>query len=175
MPLIREQHRGEWPQVRTLIDRAFAPSAAAGLLADWVREHGVALSMVAESGHRLVGHVMFGRLPVRAGDSATDVLCLTPLSVDPDFRRRGIARTLVAAALAALADRPEPLVVLEGDPVMYRKFGFRPASQFGVEPPSELVPEAAFQAVPLRGYAGPLRGRLEYPQYFFDIGAVGPS
>lgn len=174
MPLIREEHRGEWPRVRALIDSAFAPQTAAGLLADWLHERGAALSMVAESDHRLVGQVLFSPLPVRTGDGVTDVLCLAPLSVDPGFRHRGIARTLVAASLAALADRPEPLVVLEGDPAMYRKFGFRPASGFGVARPSELIPEPAFQAAPLPRYSGPLGGRLEYPQYFFDIGAVGP-
>jgi putative acetyltransferase len=113
-------------------------------------------------------------LPLVTADGRVDVLCLSPLSVAPEFRGQGIARKLVTHGLAALQSRPEPLVVLEGDPAMYSRFGFRPASEFGAERPSDLIPEAAFQAVPLPAYRPELSGRVEYPQYFFDIGAVGP-
>jgi len=173
---VREQRPEDWPGVRELIDRAFAPATNAGLLAEWVYEHATALSLVAEPEQNgpLVGHVLFGVLPLVSADGSRDVLCLSPLSVDPDFRGQGVARKLVTHGLAALQSRPEPLVVLEGDPAMYSRFGFRPASEFGVERPSDLIPEAAFQAVPLPSYRPDVRGRVEYPQYFFDIGAVGP-
>lgn len=166
---------GEWPQVRALIDRAFAPDTNAGLLAEWVREQGDAVSLVADADGQLVGHVMFSPLPLRSEDGAdATVLCLSPLSVDPTWQRRGVGRALVERGLAAAAARSEPLVVLEGSPVLYPKFGFRPASEFGIERPSELIPEPAFQLVTLPSYQPGLRGQVVYPQYFFDIGAVGP-
>jgi putative acetyltransferase len=171
---VREHGADQWPEVRALIDRAFAPDLAAGLLTEWVRGHGLALSLVAVADGELAGHVLFGRLPLRCDDDTVDVLCLSPLSVDPAARGRGIARALVEHGLAALRQRPEPVVVLEGDPALYSRFGFRPAAEFGIERPSELVPEPAFQAVALPSYRAGLRGRVEYPQYFFDIGAVGP-
>jgi putative acetyltransferase len=179
---VREQRPEDWTAVRELIDRAFAPATNAGLLAEWVHERGAALSLVAEPEQNgpLVGHVMFSVLPLLTPEGVEDVhgtgdvLCLAPLSVDPASRGQGIARKLVTHGLAALQSRPEPLVVLEGDPAMYSRFGFRPASEFGIERPSELIPEAAFQAIALPSYRPELRGRVEYPQYFFDIGAVGP-
>jgi putative acetyltransferase len=172
---IREQRPEEWGSIRALIDRAFAPDPAAGLLAQWVHEHGPVLSLVAEEENlRLVGQVLFGTLQLVSDDDAVDVLCLSPLSVEAEFRGRGIARALVRHALAQLTDRPEPIVVLEGDPALYGKLGFHPASEFGIERPSDLIPEAAFQLVPLPAYRTGLRGRVHYPQYFFDIGAVGP-
>jgi putative acetyltransferase len=180
---IREQHAGggEWSQVRALIDRAFEPApggppacGGAGLLAEWVHENNQILSLVAEQDGRLVGHVLFGLLPLRTESGDVDVVSLTPLSVDSDVRREGIARALVAAGLAILADRPEPLVVLEGSPTMYSKFGFRPGSEIGIERPSELIPDAAFQVVTLPSHQPDLRGKVIYPQYFYDIGAVGP-
>jgi putative acetyltransferase len=172
---IREQRPDEWAGIRALIDRAFAPDPAAGLLAQWVHEHGPVLSLVAEEEDlRLVGQVLFGTLQLVNDDDAVDVLCLSPLSVEAEFRGRGIARALVRHALAQLTDRPEPIVVREGDPALYGKLGFRPASEFGIERPSDLIPEAAFQLVPLPAYRTGLRGQVRYPQYFFDIGAVGP-
>ena len=180
-PRIRPERPGEWPALRAVIEAAFAPHTAAGPLAEWLHERDAVLSLVAEVGGEVggepVGHVLFSTLPLRGIDGAPDgtVLCLSPLSVLAGFRRRGIARSLVAAGLAALADRPEPLVVLEGSPVMYAKFGFRPAREFGVERPTELIPEPAFQAGALPTYRPGLRGRVEYPQHFYDVGAVGPS
>ncbi|HZY75523.1 MAG TPA: N-acetyltransferase [Jatrophihabitantaceae bacterium] len=173
---VREQRPEDWPAVRELIDRAFAPAANAGLLAEWVHENSAALSLVAEPEQNgpLVGQALFGVLPLHTPDGARDVLCLAPLSVAPEFRGQGLARKLVTHGLAALQSRPEPFVVLEGDPAMYARFGFRPASEFGLERPSELIPEPAFQAVALPAHRPGLTGRVEYPQYFFDIGAVGP-
>jgi putative acetyltransferase len=127
---VREQRPEDWPAVRELIDLAFAPATNAGLLAEWVHERGAALSLVAEPEQNgpLVGHVMFSVLPLVTADGRVDVLCLSPLSVAPEFRGQGIARKLVTHGLAALQARPEPLVVLEGEPALYPRLGFRPAS-----------------------------------------------
>jgi len=173
---VREQHADEWPAVRDLIDRAFAPATNAGLLAEWVYERGAALSLVAEPqlNGPLIGQALFGVLPLQTTQGTAEVLYLSPLSVEPGSRGQGIARKMVAHGLAALQSRPEPLVVLEGDPALYSRFGFRPASEFGIERPSDLIPGPAFQAVALPAYRPDLSGRVEYPQYFFDIGAVGP-
>lgn len=167
----------EWPDVLAVIDRAFAPDVAAGLLADWIHDSDrwiPDLSHVAVADGDLVGHVMISRLPLRTSTSAVPILCLSPLSVVPAYQGRGIARALVESVLAAAATRAEPFVVLEGSPRMYPKFGFRPASDYGIERPSELIPEAAFQLVTLPNYRPEVRGRVEYPDYFFEIGAVGP-
>lgn len=175
---IRTHDATEWPDVLAVIDRAFAPDVAAGLLADWI--HGSDgwtpdLSHVAVVDGDLVGHVMVSRLPLRTSTGTVPILCLSPLSVEPAHQGRGIARALVGSVLAAAAaTRAEPFVVLEGSPRMYPKFGFLPASEYGIERPSELIPEPAFQLVTLPGYRPGVRGRVEYPDYFFDIGAVGP-
>lgn len=173
---VREQRPEEWPAVRDLIDRAFAPATNAGLLAEWVHEHAPALSLVAEPEQNgpLVGQALFGVLQLQTPEDSRDVLCLSPLAVEPAYRGQGIARKLVTHGLAALQSRPEPYVVLEGDPAVYSRFGFRPASEFGLERPSELIPDPAFQAIALPAHRPGLTGRVEYPEYFFDIGAVGP-
>ena len=86
--------------------------------------------------------------------------------------RSGCGSELAPFADARSAPDAGVFVVLEGDPAMYARFGFRPASEFGLERPSELIPEPAFQAVALPAHRPGLTGRVEYPQYFFDIGAV---
>jgi putative acetyltransferase len=174
---IRTQRPDEWPEVVALINRAFAPDVNAGQLAEWVRACGSwigDLSLVAVQDGRLVGHVMLSQLPLHTPSGDVTILCLTPLSVEPEVQRQGIGRALVEHVLRAAATRAEPLVVLEGSPRMYAKFGFEPASDYGIARPSELIPEPAFQLVRLPGYRPELRGQVRYPDYFYEIGAVGP-
>jgi putative acetyltransferase len=174
---VRMQRPDEWPEVVALINRAFSPAVNAAQLAQWVHDSPSwieDLSLVAVHEERLVGQVMLSRLPLRTPSGDVAILCLTPLSVDPAFQRRGIGRALVEHALRAAAERCEPLVVLEGSPGMYAGFGFEPASEYGIERPSELIPEPAFQLVRLPSYRPGLRGQVRYPDYFYEIGAVGP-
>jgi putative acetyltransferase len=174
---IRTQRPDEWPQVVALINRAFAPEVNAGQLAEWVHDSAGRiddLSLVAVHDEHLVGHVMLSQLPLQTPSGDVAILCLAPLSVEPETQRQGIGRALVEHALRVAATRTEPLVVLEGSPRMYTKFGFEPASDYGIERPSELIPEPAFQLVRLPTYGRDLRGQVRYPDYFYEIGAVGP-
>lgn len=118
--------------------------------------------------------MVFSTVALRTDDEVIDVLTLTPLAVAAPYRGRGVARRLVEHGLAVCAGRSEPLVVLEGDPAMYVRLGFRPAARLGIERPSERIPEPAFQVVALPAYDPGLRGRVEYPAYFYEVGAVGP-
>lgn len=177
---IRTQCQHEWDDVVALIDEAFAPDRSAGELARRIRESAgwiPELSFVAtDSGtDPLVGQVLFSTITMRTGDgAAVDVLTLTPLAVAAPYRRRGIARRLVEHGLAVCAVRTEPVVVLEGDPRMYVRLGFRRASELGIERPSERIPEPAFQVVTMPAYEPGLRGRVEYPACFYGLDSDGP-
>jgi putative acetyltransferase len=88
---------------------------------------------------------------------------LSPLVVRPDRQRTGIGTALVQEGLRLSSERDEPLVIVEGDPRYYSRFGFVAASELGLERPYEKIPEAAFQAQPLPGYVERVRGRVVYP------------
>lgn len=174
---VRQQRPEEWDDVLGLVDEAFDRPSVVRLVelmhasGNWIAE----LSLVAVVDGALVGHVCLSRLPLHTGTSTVPVLTLTPLSVRPRAQRRGIARALVTRALAVAADRPEPLVVLEGDPALYGRFGFTRAADHGIERPSELIPEQGFQLATLPNYRRDLRGRVEYPDYFAATGSIGPA
>jgi putative acetyltransferase len=114
--------RLETPADRAAIRRVHLesfPTAAEADLVDQLRRDGdVVLSLVAEEGGVVTGHVLFSRMtaPFRA-------LGLAPVAVLPDYRRRGIAARLIEDGLARLAADWDAVFVL-GDPAYYGRFGF---------------------------------------------------
>lgn len=164
-PLVRRERPEDAAQVFAVIEAAFADRsvaefaeairASAGYVAD--------LAFVADEAGAVVGHTMLSRVGLKGHD---DVLILTPMSVRPDRQRRGIGAMLVRAALAAADELDEPLVLCEGVPDYYPRFGFRSATALGLLRPDERIPDAAWMVAPLRAYDDALRGRVVYPPFF---------
>ena len=113
------------------VEAASFPTEAEADLVDDLRACGEsAYSLVAMEAGAVVGHVLFSvlRAPFRA-------LALAPLAVLPDWRRRGVAASLVRHGLAlAEADGWRGVFVL-GDPAYYGRFGFLAEAAAGFESP----------------------------------------
>src|SRR5262252_8470457 len=103
--------------IERLYERTFGPGRYART-AFRIREgasHVVDLSFTARIGTLLVGSVRL--TPIRIGETAA--LLLGPLTVEPPFRGRGIARALIGRALEAARAKGHRLVVLVGDDPIY--------------------------------------------------------
>jgi putative acetyltransferase len=111
-----------------------------------------------------IGHVVCSRGSV----DAEPVLALGPLSVRPDWQRRGVGSALVHAVLGAADALGEPLVALLGSTEYYPRFGFRPAGEYQITPAQpRWVPH--FQVRALTAYRPGLRGRFAYPEPFDHV------
>lgn len=131
------------------------------------------LSLVAEVGGEVVGHVQLNLSWVDAPDRLVEVLVLSPLSVRPHLQRRGIGAALVIAALREADAGSCPAVFLEGDPAYYGRLGFRRASDVGFERPSVRIPDDACQVALLTAYQPWMRGALVYCDPFWALDCVG--
>jgi putative acetyltransferase len=99
------------------------------------------VSLVAQAGDRLVGHVAIS--PVTVSSGATGWYGLGPISVAPDLQGQGIGSQLMHAALADLRRLGAAGCVLLGDPAYYGRFGF--AARPGLV--LDGVPPEYFQAL----------------------------
>jgi putative acetyltransferase len=168
--LVRAEDAADHEGVARVVAAAFRSEAHARLVEALRASPGfiAPLSLVAVRDGRVVGHVMISLVGlVRPDGLEQQVPSLSPLAVDPDEQRRGIGSALVRAVTGAAQERGEALVVLEGDPAYYGRFGFEPAAAHGIEIdlPSWAPPEAA-QVLPL-GADRPLPcGRVVYPPPF---------
>ena len=163
---IRRERPDDAEAVFAIIEAAFGDRSVAEF-AEQIRAsaaHVPELAFVAEEDGEIVGHTMLSYVAVEG--LARELLILTPLSVRPDRQRTGVGRALVQAALAGADAQNEPLVLCEGVPAYYPRFGFRSASELGLDRPDERIPDAAWMAVPLHAYDPALRGRVVYPAFF---------
>ena len=132
------------------------------------------LALVATVGGEVRGHVMVSRAELVGDDGIRrPAATLTPLAVSPQHQRRGLGSVLVQEVLRRADSLLEPMVVLEGSPLYYARFGFEPAAAFGVsiDLPDWAPPEAA-QVKPLSAYRSDVRGRLDFPP-LAEVGAHG--
>lgn len=165
--LIRPEAPADLASIRAVLTAAFPTAAEAGLV-DALRSAGrLTVSLVATiSSGELVGHVALS--PLTLDDHPTSGLGLAPVAVAPAHQGRGLGGALVRAALAAARDRGAGVVVLLGAPAYYSRFGFVPASTFGLT--SEYDAGDAFQAIELvPGALAPHRGRIRYAPEFADL------
>ncbi|WP_440988995.1 GNAT family N-acetyltransferase [Haloarchaeobius baliensis] len=124
------------------------------------------LSIVAEDDGRIVGHVLFTEVTVAGTDAA---LTLAPVAVHPDRQGEGTGSRLIRHGLDACREAGYELVVLHGDPAFYGRFGFEPATPYGLEHPFDL-PDEAFQVLWLvDDVAGRIDGRVTYDAAFGEL------
>lgn len=173
---VRVMRPEEYPAMLGVAQSAFGGDDGIGDLIDALHESwawDAALCFVAELGGQLVGQVLYSRALVDAPQRLVEVLVLSPIGVRADLQGRGIGSTLMRRSLAALAERPEPAIFLEGHPRFYPRFGFVPASSLGVAAPSARIPSEAFMAYRLPRFDPGLSGALVYPDAFWRTDSVG--
>ncbi|MFE9375130.1 GNAT family N-acetyltransferase [Streptomyces sp. NPDC006855] len=120
------------------------------------------LSHVAEaSDGSLAAYALLTRC--RVGDAPA--LALAPVAAVPAYQRQGAGQAVVRAALEAARERGEALVLVLGHPEYYARFGFRPASRYGIRPGFE-VPDEAMMALVLDDSVPVPAGLIRYPAAF---------
>lgn len=92
-------------------------------------------------------------------------LALAPVATRPALQRSGAGSAVVRAVLAAAKERGESLVLVLGHPAYYPRFGFVPASRFGIRAPFE-VPDEAMMALVLDDSVPVPAGTIRYPGPF---------
>jgi putative acetyltransferase len=165
---IRSEEPRDGAAVHALYASAFETPAEARLV-DALRERARPLvSLVAEDGAALVGHVLFSPVTL-PGRREPRIMGLGPMAVAGERRGEGIGSALVRAGLNACRGLGSGGVVVLGHPGYYPRFGFAPASGFGLgcEYP---VPDDVFLALELEpGCLQGVSGTVRYHPAFASV------
>lgn len=123
---IRLETAADDAAIEALQAEAFGPGRFART-AFRIREgvaHAPELSLVGLHGERVAGSVRL--TPILIGE--TPSMLLGPLTVDPEFKNRGLGKALLRAVLSAAEAAGETCVLLVGDEPYYGPFGFKRAA-----------------------------------------------
>jgi putative acetyltransferase len=166
MALVRPEQPGDVAAIHAVHVASF-PTDAEARMVSLLREAGhLLVSLVAEADGAVVGHVAFS--PVSAATGAVGA-GLAPVGVLASHRRQGIAARLIEAGLTACRSAGFAWAVVLGEPAYYSRFGFRPASAFGLS--DEYGGGPAFQVIELVPGGLPSgAGLVRYASEFASVG-----
>lgn len=147
---------------------AFDTSAEAKLVNVLRQQATQVLSLVAEIDKEVVGHILFSPVHL-SGHPDLKVMGLAPMAVRPQQQRQGVGSALVRAGLKQCKQLGFTAVVVLGHPNYYPRFGFVPASRFGIDSEYE-VPEDVFMAMELEPKAlNGKTGKVQFHKAFRNV------
>lgn len=169
---IRPESPADHPAVYEIIRHAFGQPAEADIVEVIRRKPDAHLALVAERDGRVMGHILFTPIMIDQGDGRAARLRgmgLAPLAVLPEFQCQGIGSELVRRGLTACRDIGYEAVVVLGHPDFYPRFGFAPASTFGLKCEYN-VPDPVFMAIDLvPGALKGISGLVKYAPEFASV------
>ena len=157
---IRFEQEGDAQAIRDVNRAAFGAPDEADLVDDLRQQDASVVSLVAEDCGSVVGHILFSPVVLAVGH--VQALGLAPMAVRPDRQRRGIGSRLVRAGLASSRERGAEAIVVVGHPAFYPRFGFVPASRFGLRCEYDVADDV-FMALEL--VQGALAGKAGLVRY----------
>jgi len=166
---IRPERPEDHDAIGAVVEAAFG-SPAEALLVERIRAsdgYRAELALVADLDGAVVGHVMISDAELHTPDAVRRLAMLSPLAVSPAHQKEGIGGELVGTACQLAADAGEALVVLEGSPVYYGRFGFEPSSTYGIDLPiPDWAPRDASQIRWLGEVDPTMTGNVVYSSAF---------
>ncbi|HEY4363624.1 MAG TPA: N-acetyltransferase [Bryobacteraceae bacterium] len=161
---IREERPEDRAQVRSVNEAAFDRRDEADLVEALRDEGAVLLSLVAEVGGEVAGHILFSRMTVETERGPVDAVALAPMAVMPERQGRGVGSELVRGGLSRLGERGERIVIVLGHEHYYPRFGF--SAQKARELESPFPPEAYMALELVEGALEGVRGKVRYAAAF---------
>lgn len=139
-PVIRNETPDDYREVEELTKKAFwnvnVPGCDEHYLAHILRGHGDfvhELDLVITLDDKIIGSIMYVRSKLTDENGAEkEILTFGPLSVLPEYQRRGYGKALLEHSFKIAAELGYEAVVIFGNPENYIARGFKSCKKYGV-------------------------------------------
>ena len=123
------------------------------------------------TGKQIIGHVMFSKAEIIKEDgSAFPAWTFGPISIHPDYKRKGYGLKLLQYALEKAKAMGIGVICMEGNIEFYKYAGFVVASTLGIhyhaEPKENVVPYFLAQEL-IPGYLNGIEGTYHTPKGYY--------
>jgi len=154
---LRLETEADHVAVHNIHAAAFETDAEARLVSALrANAHPIVSIVAVDDSEEVFGHILFTPVtlspelspeprPETSPTPAETIMGLAPMAVSPALQRQGIGSDLVRAGLEQCAEIGTLAVIVLGHPDYYPKFGFQPASTFGLRSTYD-VPDEVFMA-----------------------------
>jgi len=160
--VIRPETLEDAAAIRNVNEEAFGSSIEADLVEKLRCRQAFMLSLVANDEDKVIGHILFSLVTIESRNTSFSALGLGPMAVLPSHQGKGIGSQLVRVGLQECERLGHEVVAVLGHPDYYPRFGFVPASTYGIKCEYD-VPDEAFMVLELR--KGILSGRSGTVKY----------
>ena len=163
---IRPEEPGDIRAIHQVNRQAFETAVEASLVDALRRRAQPLISLVAVVDDEVAGHILFSPVTL-SSDPGARIMGLAPMAVLPAKQRQGIGTALVRAGLEECRRLSFEAVIVLGHADYYPRFGFVPASRYGLTCEYD-VPDDVFMVLELS--AGTLEGRSGVIRYHAAFG-----
>ena len=163
---IRPEEPGDIRAIHQVNRQAFETAVEASLVDALRRQAQPLISLVAVVDDEVAGHILFSPVTL-SSDPGARIMGLAPMAVVPAKQRQGIGTALVRAGLEECRRLSFEAVIVLGHADYYPRFGFVPASRYGLTCEYD-VPDDVFMVLELS--PGTLEGRSGVIRYHAAFG-----
>ena len=172
---LRQENENDYKSVFQLIEKAFEKEEHSDhqeqFLVERLRKSDAfipELSIVAEVGNEIVGHILLTKLEVKNDSESFQSLALAPVSVLPEFQGKGIGSKLILHSHKVAKDLGYKSIILLGHQDYYPRFGYELCKKYNIEMPFDVPAENCMViALTENGLSG-VNGKVVYPSAFFE-------
>jgi predicted N-acetyltransferase YhbS len=91
------------------------------------------LDLIAVFENEIIGHIISTKAKVvDSQNNEHEVLCVGPLSILPNFQKKGTGSKLMNSSITVAKELDFSGMILFGNPDYYHRFGFRNAKEYGI-------------------------------------------
>ena len=119
------------------------------------------LSLVAVKEDKIVGYILFTKIKIGNHEE----IALAPLAVLPEYQKQGIGSMLIEQGHKIAKQLGYHYSIVLGSENYYPKFGYIPATQYGIQAPFDVANEN-FMAIKLNATDTEIEGVVQYAKEF---------
>ena len=119
------------------------------------------LSLVAVKEDKIVGYILFTKIEIENHEE----IALGPLAVLPEYQKQGIGSMLIEQGHKIAKQLGYHYSIVLGSENYYPKFGYIPATQYGIQAPFDVANEN-FMAMKLNDTDIEITGVVQYAKEF---------